>query len=414
MDQCITTKIPIIATHLYNEGGRHVRPVVIIPTPPQRWPTRNIAFYRTSGQSNEGFDIYRGTWFPIFGYSQDPKNMETHKLLKMGDYDDILKKPTKSGFPPLNTSSSPIYNLVTEFILWRLRNNITPEMRERYEEKAIKVKNGAWTNFITYQHIIKFLTIYFLDVWQVIISRNIGGGIWDRLPEEWRRINQETTAEFRKNDEYMNNLIEEIELFKTFLEEFCPRHPITLPHEISDAAIGRFIESIGSGEEEEKPENGIILQKFLKKNDAQLNTEDLKTMPHIVDMRPLGIITIPGQLNPATNPLKLSPWLPKIVSKLYETERLKQDERLKQEIKINENMELKVEKRHEQANKKRGIPKKETSPSPKTTTTNHKPSTRTGTQQQQQLRTSTRLKKKGGSRNKKTRKTRKIKRKSRK
>jgi len=405
MTQCITTTIPILATHLYNEGGRHVRPVVILPCPPQSWPTRNIAFYRTSGQSNEGFDIYRGTWFPIFGYSQDPKKMETHKLLKMGDYDDILKKPTKSGFPALNVSSSPIYNLATEFILWRLRNNITDEMRERYEEKAIKVKNGAWTNFITYQHIIKFLTIYFLDAWQVIISRNIGGGIWDRSPEEWRRINQETTAEFRKNDEYMNNLIEEFELFKTFLEEFCRRHPITLPHEISDGAIGRFIESIGPGEEE-KPENGFILQKFLKKNDAQLDTEDLKTMPHIVDMRPLGMITIPGQLNPATNPIKLSPWLPKIVSKLYETEKLKQDERLKQEIKINENMELKVEKRHEQANKKRGIQ------APTSNKPTRKPSTRAGIQQQ--TRTSTRLKKKGGSRNKKTRKTKKIKRKSRK
>jgi hypothetical protein len=134
-------------------------------------------------------------------------------------------------------------------------------------------------------------------------------------------------------------------------------------------------------------------------------------MPPIVDMRPLGIITIPGQLNPATNPLKLSPWLPKIVSKLYETERSKQT------LKINENMELKVEKRHEQANKKRGIPE---SPSPKTTKATISQQTRTSTQQTrpstQQTRTSTRLKKKGGSGRGKHRnkKTKKIKRKSRK
>ena len=75
-------------------------------------------------------------------------------------------------------------------------------------------QNNAWNNVFKYRIIEKFLMDYFLFTWQLIISRNLGGGIWD-------------------------NTDIDITLFLRYLDEILgPRSPITLP-DISENIITR-------------------------------------------------------------------------------------------------------------------------------------------------------------------------------
>lgn len=77
------------------------RPFVLLQTPAGSWPTTNIAFYKSTGTSNEGSDYRSGTWFPIYGFGMSPREINAAtgtplvdelgqpyapKFLKMMDY----------------------------------------------------------------------------------------------------------------------------------------------------------------------------------------------------------------------------------------------------------------------------------------------------------------------------------------
>lgn len=213
---------------LYNEGGDHIRPFIVLPVPEhENWITNNIAYYRTSGESNVGSTHLKGTWIPTFGFGGMP---DTTKIYKMSDTNkllaDILTQQRVRFSPRIPVDIS---NILTGYVNWCLTTTFDDSIMNILITRWSQ--NKSWNNVFKYQTIEKMLINYFLFTWQVIISRNIGGGIWDNTEDI------------------------DIMLFLKYLNEILgPRFPIALP-DIEETTITR------------KNENQLV--EFLKFHNAQ-------------------------------------------------------------------------------------------------------------------------------------------------
>ena len=135
------------------------RPIVILETPDGSWPTANIAFYKSTGTSNENSDYRSGTWFPTYGFGMSPREVDastgtplmdklgqpyTPKFLKMMDY-----KPP-SGFPVI----VEIDQLRVSFYHWLIQKGVP---RARNDIIIDEVFN-------------KVVYLYFANIWQIKTS----------------------------------------------------------------------------------------------------------------------------------------------------------------------------------------------------------------------------------------------------
>ena len=280
-------------TFLYTEGSDHVRPFIIIPLEPvpSGWPhdKPQIAYYRTSGQSNDGHDIFKDTWLPTFGYGRpnpDPDStVENEKILKLSDAPKIgnpTTNPTTNVFqpgqrqiPPPTKVTLDTENLVKDFLIWCYSDNFDSANTDTFvmDEFVARTKSTQFYNgrsiisfdaskAVDFGIIQKFLGDYFITEWQVRISLAIGGGIWD-------------------------SEIFDFKLFKLYLEQKSISSPpipnilstkhISLPESVSEEAIENFKRRLDTTPGVNQG-NAVDLIKFLKDNGAQLNVGDIQAI----------------------------------------------------------------------------------------------------------------------------------------
>ena len=135
---------------------------------------------------------------------------------------------------------------MSNFIDWCLTTNYDKSTMDKFLTQW-RVKK-SWDTLIVYTEIYNFLINYFLFEWQIIISRNIGGGIWD------------------STDFY-------IILFLKFMESYVgPRVPINLPMGISEEAIIEKKKTLTPT----SVENSKELISFLTDNHAQSSIADIE------------------------------------------------------------------------------------------------------------------------------------------
>ena len=206
------TSPPEVESFILHEGGDSYRLLVSIPVNDRDlWPTDNICYFRTSGRSNEGYEKFRGSWFPIAGIKDD-SNMPDYLpdkahgfFIKMVfitedfetppnwiynlimDYPIILDEDERVLFEnksiiTISEFRSKILPIVNDFV-----NKKISVLNNRYERIALRVNSiidDAFDNFLT----------YFLYEWQAMLSLKIGGGYWAVNTEFTAYISTKLTA----------------------------------------------------------------------------------------------------------------------------------------------------------------------------------------------------------------------------
>jgi hypothetical protein len=170
---------------VYWEGDETYRPFVTVKTPKQ-WPTKRMAFYKSTGSSNaDGKNEYRkGTWFPTLGLLQPDSTLFDD--LKQGDVKNdytpycILKRSVFSEIFKIYIANwdvivlrqtelnekHKIYGIITHY----LKTKISPS--KKLEEEIEKVKKFCG------------LLVYYCQYWwQVQMSAQLGEGYWKNVPE---------------------------------------------------------------------------------------------------------------------------------------------------------------------------------------------------------------------------------------
>ena len=157
---------------IYHEGGDSYRPIIIIPiNDPNLWPNKNIAYFRSSGRTNQTPE-YSNTWFPLGGFVEQNNTTILDNTFKKGHIikmSDLLKK----------RDSNWKGNLCIEYFrtfqndsFQKILTTLTVDNVDTLEllfNEAFLIK--------------KFLDNYFFFDWQLRISAQIGGGFWDRNPK---------------------------------------------------------------------------------------------------------------------------------------------------------------------------------------------------------------------------------------
>ena len=164
------------------------------------WPNNNICYFRSTGTSNEGYEIFKGSWFPIVGIKDQstmpgflPKEPDGF-FVKMGfimnqDSFDLHKEPKwivnlVGDYPiALDEIERPLFNNKSIITIDEFIN------KEKYtEHKKIKIYDTRYhrialcIKLIIQNDFDNFLS-YFLYEWQAMLSLRIGGGYWDLKPE---------------------------------------------------------------------------------------------------------------------------------------------------------------------------------------------------------------------------------------
>lgn len=156
------------------------------------WPTPNIPFFRSTGTSNEGHNIFRNTWFPFVSMKHGkkmPRYLTSQKdgfLIKSS----FLINGSEAAFP---LRPKWLLNILHEYpipmdadkLAFLKRNKINVNtFREVY--MFISKYTGKESVYLDIVRLVldevetcfvKFLN-YFSYPWQVIISWNIGTGYW--------------------------------------------------------------------------------------------------------------------------------------------------------------------------------------------------------------------------------------------
>ena len=170
---------------IYHEGGDSYRPFIVMNVPTQyNWLTPNISFFQSSGRSNDNSvenELRRNTWFPTIGLliegsplytylrntDVDNANMYTNGyIIKLNALSKIFKAPyttwkwmgvyqTNLGW--LNNKSIAADSIFNELVKTTSQTEI--------------LKLGG------------FLFNYCVFWWQVQISAQLNGGIWQKYPE---------------------------------------------------------------------------------------------------------------------------------------------------------------------------------------------------------------------------------------
>lgn len=179
-------KNTVYVNTVYWEGGETYRPFVTVKTPKQ-WPTAKMAFYQSTGTSNnDGKNEYRKyTWFPTLGLLQtnstlydDLNKGEDGYILKQNVFSKIFKIQLPNWFRAILTKMlfKQTQNLKQKYLEFYyqipefLRTRISPD--KELGDEVIKV-----------DMVFGILAKYCQYWWQVQISAQLGGGLWEKVPE---------------------------------------------------------------------------------------------------------------------------------------------------------------------------------------------------------------------------------------
>jgi len=174
---------------IYHEGGDVYRPFIIIELNTKIWITPNIAFYKTSGKSNDRFGgIYAGTWIPTSGML--PENGMVNGKDEEKGY--ICKMSTLNG---VNNMFPELCDLVKRYIQQKygetyeeitndiLSENHNPDNKIYLDHKRTFKKDVGQTYFTIlseYKEIYDLIGVYFAYGWQLYVSAKVGSGYWER------------------------------------------------------------------------------------------------------------------------------------------------------------------------------------------------------------------------------------------
>jgi hypothetical protein len=219
----ITIKIKEIGKIIYQADGIE-RPILILTNPPLQhtdstispWPNPNIAYYCSSGTSNQDNlsikTIFQGTWIPIGGlleheinYSGNGKRLKGH-IIKMSDlYFGILGETCKF----LKWHETFIEKMYPEI---NLILNEAPYYKTLDELSDDKLKNlqGIMLEFLT---VLTFISAYFLNEWQLKLSAMIGGGYWDKNIKLKSYVNNIDFLEIDDKNKINNKIMFELESY---------------------------------------------------------------------------------------------------------------------------------------------------------------------------------------------------------
>lgn len=170
---------------IFHEGGDVYRPFLIIEHVDHLWITPNIAFYQSSGQSNDKFGgIYANTWFPTAGMLVE--NTEINGKQEEKGY--ITKMSTLYGQPKINIA---LCDIIKKYIKEKygdseITNDILSDQHNLNKEIYIDDKGRKKMDVVEKYHIVlqeykeihQFVGSYFAFDWQLYISAKLGNGYW--------------------------------------------------------------------------------------------------------------------------------------------------------------------------------------------------------------------------------------------
>ena len=179
----------------YEDDQRVRRIFAVLPI--SMWHTPEIAFYQTTGSSNAGFDVYRGSWVPTICVLNSPipeLMLDTGHLVKMGHVNDVLK-----------TRHVPewLIHWVIQHHYFGLARFIEKPLIEIQSEiqgiRSVEVANRHIEEVKSFDRVYKFLESYFLTWEQVQVSAQFPPeGFWHSYPDlrafalshQWDRENR--------------------------------------------------------------------------------------------------------------------------------------------------------------------------------------------------------------------------------
>lgn len=169
---------------VYHEGGNCYRPFTVLKVPSQyNWLTPNISFFQSSGRSNDNAaqnDLRRNAWFPTIGLLIQDSPL--YKYLREKDLDNanmytngyIIKLNVLTKILGVAHTSWKWVSAYQTNLSWL--NNKATENYSVFNELAttFSQKEIADLGF--------FLLDYFKFWWQIQISAQLNGGIWEKYP----------------------------------------------------------------------------------------------------------------------------------------------------------------------------------------------------------------------------------------
>jgi hypothetical protein len=199
-----TNKVDV--SFIFNEGGEHKRDFVVLPI--RNWVTERIAFFKSSGQSNVGHDIYKGSWFPTTGLLKEDEKfneytegsiIKTQYFLEKFSYKN--RNATKTWFFP--EWFVPIfYETNTIFNKQQLNTLNYKEVTKHIDTLTdLKHVDDYHDYFNNWKNIIVFLR-YFFTKEQFMLSSQLGGGYWENneiMKYIKSFVNKEGSIEVNKN-----------------------------------------------------------------------------------------------------------------------------------------------------------------------------------------------------------------------
>jgi hypothetical protein len=167
---------------VYWEGGNSYRPFIVLPAS-KKWLSKNMAYYKSSGESNTESKYRTNTWFPTLGllksgtvlydelHQIDAKIYTDGYILKRSVLASIFDKPMSNWYRAINTKFEFVpkyesYGMISQFLM-----DHSVDM-ESVPKTLENIKDAALT-----------LSDYCQFWWQVQSSAQCGGGLWDLLPE---------------------------------------------------------------------------------------------------------------------------------------------------------------------------------------------------------------------------------------
>jgi hypothetical protein len=253
-----------------------IRPIILLETPTNQWPTPTIAFYKSTGTSNENSDYRKGTWYPIYGYGISPndKTDQLPKYLKMSDY------KSQRGFPVI----VEIDQLRISFYDWLKQKKMSPSMIDR----------------IVHEIFNNVIILYFANIWQIktSICLSLKSVLQLSKFEEQQYILNPNSINDLFYDCVWKNTINDVN-FLFFVHFFLlvvgdiPAYPQIVQNinRVYDEKQEIYLEKFTEGKLTEQDINDDELITFLNENNAQMPSDLLENPNTFLEFRRFYIVS---------------------------------------------------------------------------------------------------------------------------
>jgi len=172
-------KSKIIAQTVYHEGGDCYREIIIVKAS-QPWPTKNIAFFQSTGRSNVGTENLAGTWFPTLGIQRihfqsiGGKEVVLVKMAMLNKKNSLLPKQLSDlfiGFIDFLTAN--IISIKTYYLSTIPQTELPISKKDEIE----KYRNPFYKDL---NSLLSMIESYFINTDQIKTSIELGNGIWEK------------------------------------------------------------------------------------------------------------------------------------------------------------------------------------------------------------------------------------------